>query len=164
LAVQKLIQSLTEKSVFIKWPNDIFIERKKVAGILIQNTIASYEIKSTVLGIGININQTIFDPSIQNVTSLALSANKQFDLKELYPLLFKEIEYLYLKLKNEGAEELINEYNDCLFAKHQKTKFKSNNHEFYGFPRQIDKNGNLVVQLENQETKSFQHHELAWIL
>ena len=60
-----------DKAVQIKWPNDIYVGNKKISGILIENTLRETSIRSSIVGIGININQTDFTDAI-NATSLAL--------------------------------------------------------------------------------------------
>ena len=57
LAVKETIAELTQSEVSIKWPNDIIINKKKLAGILINNVISSDNITHSVIGIGMNINQ-----------------------------------------------------------------------------------------------------------
>lgn len=58
----------------VKWPNDIYIDGRKVAGILIENDLAGNFLSRSVVGIGINVNQTEFDPALPNPTSLAVAA------------------------------------------------------------------------------------------
>ncbi len=100
----------------IKWPNDIYIGEKKVAGILIQNTISmmnSYDwlfsdgkkefatISQSIVGIGLNVNQLIFKSDAPNPTSLAAAAGHFFDLDEVANILFKKLEIRYLQIKNQ---------------------------------------------------------------
>ncbi len=61
----------------VKWPNDILIKGKKVAGILIENTILSQNLLTSVIGIGLNVNQVSFPPGIPNAASLACSNRKK---------------------------------------------------------------------------------------
>lgn len=68
------------KEVKIKWPNDIYVGRQKIAGILIEHNIQGETIKNTIAGVGININQTEFDKDIPNPTSLKLLINKDLDV------------------------------------------------------------------------------------
>lgn len=63
----------------IKWPNDIYCGNKKLAGILISNTLSGSKMDKTIIGIGLNVNQTEFPDSLPNPVSMALIAGKQFD-------------------------------------------------------------------------------------
>ena len=63
----------------IKWPNDIYIGDRKVTGILIENDLMGPYLSRSVIGIGLNVNQTRFDPALPNPTSLAAEAGHPFD-------------------------------------------------------------------------------------
>lgn len=68
----------------IKWPNDIYVGDKKICGILIEHTLRGLSIIHSIIGIGLNVNQTEFDESLPNPTSLVLETKiDQFDLNEL---------------------------------------------------------------------------------
>ena len=82
----------------IKWANDIYINDKKVCGILIQNSLLGSRLQSTIIGIGININQTIFPPDL-NATSLRLETGQTFDLLPFVEQLTQCLEHRYLQLK-----------------------------------------------------------------
>ena len=60
----------------IKLPNDIYVGRKKICGILIENSICSSKMKWSIIGIGINVNQTIFPSSLPNPTSILLESDQ----------------------------------------------------------------------------------------
>jgi BirA family biotin operon repressor/biotin-[acetyl-CoA-carboxylase] ligase len=72
IALRDVISAKTGRDVQIKWPNDILVEDKKIAGVLIQHYIMGEEILSSVIGAGINLNQTSFPESLPNPTSLKL--------------------------------------------------------------------------------------------
>ena len=72
LSIVDFLMEMGVKDVKIKWPNDIYCGDKKIAGILIENTISEGKINNCIVGIGLNVNQVNFDSSIQNATSLKL--------------------------------------------------------------------------------------------
>ncbi|MBO4654443.1 MAG: biotin--[acetyl-CoA-carboxylase] ligase [Bacteroidales bacterium] len=82
LSVRKLLSKYVN-GVKIKWPNDIYVDYEKIAGILIEHSIEGEHIKNTIAGVGININQTDFDKGIPNPTSLKLLTNRDFDVREI---------------------------------------------------------------------------------
>lgn len=69
----------------IKWPNDIYVGDRKICGTLIENTLADGQVRSAVAGIGLNINQRTFDPSLPNPTSLGLVTGRNYDVKHTLP-------------------------------------------------------------------------------
>lgn len=103
VAVHKVIQSLLfersgllslSEAVSIKWPNDIYYGDKKIAGILIENAILGNEVKYSIAGIGLNVNQTTFLSSAPNPVSLKLISSKETDIDALMQALMAEIETL----------------------------------------------------------------------
>lgn len=74
---------LPEESLFIKWPNDIYFNDKKIAGILIKNEIKGMMMGTSIIGIGLNVNQTSFDDNLPNPISMKMITGKDFDLDEL---------------------------------------------------------------------------------
>lgn len=75
----------------IKWPNDIYTGDRKICGALIENTLSEGHIAASIAGIGLNLNQKEFDPSIPNPTSLSLETGKSYDVKEELPRLLASI-------------------------------------------------------------------------
>ena len=109
LTIRKLI-SLYVNNVKIKKPNDIYVEDKKIAGMLIEHHIQGEKLNYSVAGVGININQTQFDAALPNPTSLMLITGKEFDRE----IILKEIVQLgkeyYNKLQNNALMDLETEY------------------------------------------------------
>ena len=103
VAVHKVIRSLLfersgllslSEAVSIKWPNDIYYGDKKIAGILIENAILGNEVKYSIAGIGLNVNQTTFLSSAPNPVSLKLISGKETDIDALMQALMAQIEAL----------------------------------------------------------------------
>lgn len=69
-------------SAWVKWPNDVYVETKKICGILIEHRIKGTQLKSSIIGIGVNLNQTVFDPLVPNPTSVALLTGRKLDINE----------------------------------------------------------------------------------
>ncbi len=95
----------------VKWANDIYINDKKICGILIQNSLLGSRLQSSIIGIGVNINQIIF-PKDLNATSLSLETGQLFDLMSIVEKLTQCLEFRYLQLKsatyfNEIHEEYL---------------------------------------------------------
>ncbi|MEO1263086.1 MAG: biotin--[acetyl-CoA-carboxylase] ligase [Bacteroidota bacterium] len=110
LAVFDLVEHYFPKKTKIKWPNDIYIFNKKVAGILIQNAIGGNNLRSSVIGIGLNINQEAFTSNAPNPTSFKLESKMQFDIPSVILELCRFIESRYLKLKSGNLVPLQQDY------------------------------------------------------
>ena len=82
-----LLDFLREEGVVatIKWPNDIYVGDRKICGTLIENVLSEGRVAAAVAGIGLNLNQRVFDPAIPNPTSLTLHTGKVYDVRETLP-------------------------------------------------------------------------------
>lgn len=112
LAVHDLMAEMLSSSQFdikIKWPNDILVNSKKIAGILNENFLNKAIANTTIVGIGINIDQEDFK-GIDNVTSLKLLNSKENDLNLILKALSKHLENYYLKLKGQHYDVLLKNY------------------------------------------------------
>ena len=145
LAVHDVFTVYTE-GVSVKWANDIFIKNKKVAGILIQNTLSGTRIESSVIGIGINVNQTNFK-ELPNATSLKLETHKMFDLFKIVEHICQSLEKRYLQLKSGHFEKLDAEYLSKLYRFNEIALFQyPNGAYFQGKIVGISEVGKLVVE------------------
>ena len=81
--INVLKKYLPEENLFIKWPNDIYFNDRKIAGILIKNEIKGIMLGTSIIGIGLNINQTSFDESLPNPISMKMITGKDYDLEIL---------------------------------------------------------------------------------
>ena len=79
--VDVLSQFIDNQQLFIKWPNDIYFGDKKLAGMLIQNTVEGRMMGTSIIGIGLNVNQMEFSKDIPNPISLKMILGKDFDLE-----------------------------------------------------------------------------------
>lgn len=117
-SVIDLIEKLSpEPRCQIKWPNDILVKGKKIAGILIKNNIQGNAIKSSVCGFGINVNQQTFDCDSMGVkpTSLYLTLKKEFELPALFSSFIYSLNENYRLLK-EDRNTLLAKANGYLFG------------------------------------------------
>ena len=147
VSVAQVLEQYDLSKVEIKWPNDIYVNDKKIVGILLEGRIPNY----LVVGIGINVNQKAFEGEYRKTpTSMFLELNKEIDIDELkqsvYQALFENITHyssnrdLFLKyFKN----------HDYLWKK--EVNYVLNNKVCLGIVKGIDENFNIVVQSNNEE-------------
>jgi len=126
LAVRSFLEDYISDDIEVKWPNDIYINNKKIAGILIQNTLSGSMIRNSVIGIGINVNQELFLSDAPNPTSLKILTQKNFDLDSLNQNLCWHVEKWYLRLKSNQSyvEET---YQAALYRKGKLALFEDMN-------------------------------------
>ena len=146
----------------IKWPNDIYWQDRKTGGILIENSISGNKWKYAVVGFGLNINQTAFNPSLKNPSSLKQITGKDYDVVELSKKLCNELELTFNRLLNGDMNGLMNEYNQHLYKKNSIVKFKKDAVVFEGRIMKVDEAGRLIVQTSFEE--AFEFGSVEWII
>ena len=99
----------------IKWTNDIYVGDRKLVGILIEHSLAATTLRRTIVGVGINVNQTEFDSSLPNPVSMAQLLNKELNTEEVLQCFLKYLQRNYEVLRDGGAKELHNRYNELLY-------------------------------------------------
>lgn len=163
LAVQETIEKMlpADKSVYVKWPNDIYIGTKKVCGILIENTLRGDKINSVVMGIGINVNQALFD--LPQATSLLQETGKEIDLQALFLRLCEAIEHYYLLFGQGAKTELQALYQQKLFGFNKVRPFADAEGTFSGMIRGISTNGKLLIEKESGSIQEYGFKEVSFL-
>lgn len=146
LSIRNVLSSiLIDREIKIKWPNDILCGDKKIAGILIHNTLKGKKLKSSVVGMGININQRYFPSDIPNATSILLESGGAVQIEEVRELLFEELDKRYNNLY-ENEEKMRQEYLQNMYGLGVEKNFqRANGLIFNGRIAGIDGQGFLII-------------------
>ena len=163
LGVVDALEPLLGNELKIKWPNDIYYQDKKLGGILIENLIQGTQIKNTIAGIGLNINQDNFSEEVSNAVSLKQILHKDYDLRMLLSDICSYIEAWYLKLRAAKKETIRIAYLDRLYWLNQLKMFKSNNNTFSGVITNVKSNGMLVLKNDNDQEQEFSLKEIEFL-
>jgi len=156
LAAAAGIQNLGIKGVRIKWPNDVYVGDKKIAGVLIENVISGNGIKSSIVGVGLNVNQKEF--SEVQATSIALETGKKHELTEVLYNLYQD---LYDNLA-EPEIKLLFALNRMLYKKEEYVTFEEAGRLTEYKVRAVQPDGKLLVASESAEYL-LEHHKATWI-
>ena len=160
LALYDFISSYFDK-VCIKWPNDILIDKQKIAGFVIHNIVKSNNISHSVIGVGVNVNQNIFKLYSPQATSFSLLLNKSFDLYNLNNQLLEFITNRIVKAKS-GIDHH-NEYLSVLFLNKKIANLEISKVKIEGLIKNVDRDGNLHVQFRNGNIRKFTSQELKFL-
>jgi len=159
LAIVKTFKALNIPDLHIKWPNDILSADKKICGILIENVIKN-KLSSTIIGIGINVNQTEFD-NLPKASSLKNITGVNYNLDEILQSIIKDTKYYSMLLQDEKYDAVKTEYEMRLFRKDKPSTFRNTEGElFSGFIKGVTKYGKLQVLLEDEIVKKFDLKEI----
>ncbi len=160
IAIAEAFRRMSITQVKLKWPNDIFLNGKKMGGILTENQIQGSSISVAVAGIGLNINQRHF--SFTGATSLALASGSEYDLGAVFRLLLECIEAEYLDLKNGNVAMLKQRYLTSLFRFREQQDFVASGENFTGVIHDVDEDGKLCVE-SGGATRKFAFKEVAFV-
>lgn len=137
-------------SPMIKWSNDVLVGGKKICGILIENTLSGDKISSSVVGIGLNVNNILPEELLEIATSLALETGKNFSVEEVTERLIQELE----------KERTIEEYRSYLGFMGEKATLILGDKCISSTLVCVDDRGNLVVEIEGK-TQVFSSAEVS---
>ncbi|OQX76089.1 MAG: biotin--[acetyl-CoA-carboxylase] ligase [Bacteroidetes bacterium 4484_249] len=150
LGISDFVKSIIkEKNISIKWPNDIYINNKKVAGILINNTICGNEFEYSVVGIGINVNQTDFYSDAPNPVSLKHFLKKDLDLKKNLKDLCEFLNLRYRQLYQHNFDKIEKEYLLALYRFNEVHSFRYKNQTINSRITGVSDYGKLQLQAED---------------
>ena len=164
LAVFNALLQENIPTVSIKWPNDILSGNKKICGVLIENSIKGTKISSSVIGIGLNVNQTNFPNSLKKVSSLKLLNAQDYDLEKLLKRIILKLKAKIVLLNAKDFKTLESEYLNVLYKKNIPTMFKNSKDVlFMGIIRGISKEGKLQIGLEDETIIEFDIKEISFL-
>lgn len=146
----------------IKWPNDIYIGERKIAGILIENSFSSSQLDVSVIGIGLNLNQTIFSPNIPNPTSMKLLKGIQYRPEIVLRELLVSIQLRYLQLKYGLSHKVADDYLKTLFRFETFSNYSSAGELFKAKIIGIKPTGELILETEQGDHRSFGFQEITF--
>lgn len=158
-----LMDVLPEHEVRIKWPNDVFVDDGKIAGILIENVLNGSQIAYSVVGIGFNVNQVAFISGGSAATSLRKIAGKEFEVDGILKMICAAIEVRYLQLRSKNRAKLAMEYFSRLFKAGIVTRFTDYSAIFEATITDVTPEGLLVLKDGNGNDRKFAMKEVGWI-
>jgi BirA family biotin operon repressor/biotin-[acetyl-CoA-carboxylase] ligase len=164
LAIYDTLLEYDVPKLNIKWPNDIMSDKKKICGILIENTFSHSRIKNTIIGIGLNVNQEKFHESLINASSLKIILKKNIDLELLMNKIIENIKLKISSIESEKFNLIHNKYHQVLYKKDIPTTFINlkTNQLFMGMINGVSNSGNLQIQLENDRIIEFGLKEISF--
>jgi len=146
----------------VKWPNDILIKGKKVSGILIENTILSQNLHTSIIGIGLNVNQVSFHPGIPNPVSLAGETGKTYDIEQLLEKLLPFLEKRLNQLYAEDFAVIKSQYLNCLWLLNTRAAFTDQKGDFEGRIVDVAESGELMILTSAGETRMYGFKEVEF--
>jgi BirA family biotin operon repressor/biotin-[acetyl-CoA-carboxylase] ligase len=164
LAIFDAIKEESIPAVSIKWPNDILSGSKKICGVLIENSLKGSKISSSIIGIGLNVNQTSFPLYLTKASSLKLIRKENFDLEQLLKRIVAKLKAKVEMLNTKDFKTLELDYLNVLHKKNIPTMFKdSQDVLFMGIICGISQEGKLQISLEDESIQEFGIKEVSFL-
>ena len=151
----------------LKWPNDIYIRNKKVCGMLIENILDRDLVGTSIIGIGINLNQTDFPPELVNPTSVFLASGEKHQPEDVLVEFMEIFHALLAQLaENEGIEKLRNNYVSRLYRLGSTEKYcdSISGTYFSGKIKGISDEGLLLMEMPDNSLRTFAFKELSYVI
>lgn len=145
----------------IKWPNDVLTDNGKIAGILIENVLSANTVNHSIIGIGLNVNQTQFNDL--KATSVKLETGTFFNVKEMAYMLISELNVRFKQLQTGNFDLLKQEYHKRLWKINQEVTFLRNGQEERGIVLGTNQMGKLEMKTQNG-IEQFELKELKFIV
>ncbi len=152
VAVAKVLQTALGVQAKLKWPNDVLVEHRKVCGILAESTLIGEDIEYVVLGIGINANTPLKEmPSdLQtSATTLQHILNRPIDLPRLFGYLLGQIEFWYIRLREQGFASINRVYRRLCTQLGQSVTVTIGKEQLTGVAKGIGADGSLVLHTDS---------------
>ncbi len=147
--VSKAIESLYDVKVGVKWVNDLFINGKKVAGILAESVIKDGKIQGIIVGIGLNVYDKKFPKELENITTnLQKETGKKVDRNQIIAKILESLDGIYEQIQND---DFICEYKKKMFLLNKKVVVSSGDNRFEAICVDVTYDGKLVVIKGNEK-------------
>lgn len=161
MAIYEVLQKFQVPELAVKWPNDILSGTAKLCGILIENNLLGNQINTSVIGIGLNVNQTSFE-NLPRVSSLKMLLGGTFNLDGLLEEIVKRMKIIFAAFEENGSATLWDAYEKALFRKGVVATFeKKNGDVFKGIIEGVSNSGKLVVSSEDGKKEKFGLKEVS---
>ena len=163
ISLRDFIFNITGKNVEIKWPNDILVNEQKIAGVLIENQFRNSKIHSSIIGIGLNVNQINFTNNL-SASSLRVLTHREYDLTSLLKIFLNVLNLNLSILKEKKFNSIDAQYHKHLFNYNKWSSYKEKDVVFKAKLNSVNKHGLIELDLENGKSKSFDFQQISQLI
>ena len=152
-----------DKDLILKWPNDVLVERRKIAGVLIESQWKGNNLFSSIIGVGLNVNQTHFEYGFDATSMKLLSAN-DYDLKEVLRVLCTKLNFNFNRLLSKEYSDLQQDYLSSLYKYNEKTHFKIGDKLEEVVLKDVNENGMVSLEMLGGKIKEYDFSQARQII
>lgn len=150
------------EDVMVKWPNDIYVGDQKISGTLIECDLQGKTISNCIIGVGVNINQTVFRSDAPNPTSLQLLTGREHDRETILLSIINHFQTYYKQLES-GGEEVRQLYMSHLYRREGMHRYRDVRGEFMAEVAGVEPTGHLLLRFENGNVVRYELKEVQFL-
>lgn len=163
LSVKETLDAYTD-FIQVKWPNDIYWKDRKICGMLIENDLSGQLLYCSIIGIGLNLNQSLFRSNAPNPISLTQITGKKYDREEVLNRFLRIFFQYYCLLLQEKEEEVRTAYMQALYHGEGYHRYRDGQGQFEARIQAIEPTGHLILQLRDGEQRRYAFKEVATLV
>ena len=149
----------------IKWTNDIYAGDRKLEGVLIEHNYSGQTLSRSLLGIGINVNQTKFDPSLPNPVSMAQLTSRRYDRREVLETFERCMLARYEQFERGEREALQRDYRDHMYGLGQRRPFRRPDGSLtHGIIEGVRTSGELMLRHDDGSLGEYLFKEIEFVI
>jgi len=163
VSIKDTLSYFLKHKIHLKWPNDVLVERRKIAGVLIESQWKGNNLFSSIIGVGLNVNQTHFEYGFDATSMKLLSAN-DYDLKEVLQVLCAKLNFNFNRLLSKEYSGLQQDYLSSLYKYNEKTHFKIGDKLEEVVLKDVNENGMVSLEMLGGKIKEYDFSQARQII
>ena len=163
VSIKDTLSFFLKHKIHLKWPNDVLVERRKIAGVLIESQWKGNNLFSSIIGVGLNVNQTHFEYGFDATSMKLLSAN-DYDLKEVLQVLCTKLNFNFNRILSKEYSDLQQDYLSSLYKYNEKTHFKIGDKLEEVVLKDVNENGMVSLEMLGGKIKEYDFSQARQII
>lgn len=144
----------------LKWPNDLYCNNCKLAGILLESDFEGTNVTQAFIGIGLNINQSEFYKMERRPTSMSIISGREFNILEVMHTIVNKFIVKYRKIANSDLSQLFDEYEKSLIGYSSPLLYRDAEGEFTAYVKGVERDGRIVLECSNGTLRRYWFKEV----
>ena len=148
----------------LKWPNDIYVENRKLAGILVEVDYSGTFVEQAIIGIGINVNQELFPEMDRVPVSMKMLLGRNLDIDDVLACAIEFFEHYYGKMLSGNSEALAEEYSKLLLGYKELHSYVDSTGRFDAVVEDVESDGHLLLRRNDGTLSRYAFKEVELLL
>ena len=159
--MHRFLSGMVDAAIQIKWPNDIYVGDSKIGGILIENHLSGEHIKDCIIGIGLNVNQTVFVSDAPNPISMRMIDDREWNCEEVLQGLISELVWQFQHFRFDIIRK---KYRRHLYRREGFYPYRDAEGEFEAEMLEVENDGHLVLLDTEGRQRRYAFKEVAYVI